>query len=84
MPDQPRPETWGCASALKGKPETGKVAAGINHSQVVGDGPGWQVAGILELKGRPETGINASVICTPANYPVSLCCSLWFLRLAAG
>ena len=73
MPDcrDLRPED--ITAALKGKPETGKVAAGINHSQVVGGGPGWQVAGILELKGRPETGKYASVICPPANHPVSPC-----------
>ena len=30
--------------------------------QVAGGGPGWQVAAAA-LKGKPETGINASVIC---------------------
>ena len=38
--------------------------------QVAGGSPGWQVAGRNPLKGKPETGINASVICPPANHPV--------------
>jgi hypothetical protein len=46
-----------------------QVGAGLRHArersfQVAGGSPGWQVAGRVALKGKPETGINASVICS--------------------
>ena len=66
IPDQPRPETRRCASALKGKLETGKsdLSRGRGstaccpscgcHFQVAGGGHRWRVAG--RCSAQTETG----------------------------
>ena len=52
--------------------EVGTAPRAVLVGSISFSGGGWQlrVAGLKTLKGKPETGIYASVVFTPANHPV--------------